>query len=81
MVFNRRNITVKPNVLSVSLNATVRSLALSTTYNTITESTHFVNRVSIYLYIYLSISLSGVRCSSVVKAFANGAMGRRIDPS
>ena len=24
---------------------------------------------------------SGVRCSSVVKAFAHGAMGRRIDPS
>ena len=24
---------------------------------------------------------SGARCSSVVKAFAYGAMGRRIDPS
>ena len=23
----------------------------------------------------------GVRCSSVVRAFAHGAMGRRIDPS
>ena len=24
---------------------------------------------------------TGVRCSSVVRAFAHGAMGRRIDPS
>ena len=24
---------------------------------------------------------SGARCSSVVRAFAHGAMGRRIDPS
>ena len=28
----------------------------------------------IYLY-------SGARCSSVVRAFAHGAMGRRIDPA
>ena len=26
-------------------------------------------------------SLRGARCSSVVRAFAHGAMGRRIDPS
>ena len=25
--------------------------------------------------------LSGARCSSVVRAFAHGAMGRQIDPS
>ena len=25
--------------------------------------------------------VSGARCSSVVRAFAHGAMGRRIDPS
>ena len=25
--------------------------------------------------------MSGVRCSSVVRAFAHDAMGRRIDPS
>ena len=25
--------------------------------------------------------LAGARCSSVVRAFAHGAMGRRIDPS
>ena len=25
--------------------------------------------------------LKGARCSSVVRAFAHGAMGRRIDPS
>ena len=29
----------------------------------------------------LSIHASGVRCSSVVRAFAHDAMGRRIDPS
>ena len=27
------------------------------------------------------IQLRGARCSSVVRAFAHGAMGRRIDPS
>ena len=26
------------------------------------------------------LSYLGVRCSSVVRAFAHGAMGRRIDP-
>ena len=29
----------------------------------------------------LSSGFSGARCSSVVRAFAHGAMGRRIDPS
>ena len=28
-----------------------------------------------------SITVKGARCSSVVRAFAHGAMGRRIDPS
>ena len=28
-----------------------------------------------------SILHGGARCSSVVRAFAHGAMGRRIDPS
>ena len=28
-----------------------------------------------------SFILQGARCSSVVRAFAHGAMGRRIDPS
>ena len=28
-----------------------------------------------------SISVQGARCSSVVRAFTHGAMGRRIDPS
>ena len=32
------------------------------------------------LYTYLLIH-PGARCSSVVRAFAHGAMGRRIDPS
>ena len=30
---------------------------------------------------YLASVESGARCSSVVRAFAHGAMGRRIDPS
>ena len=29
----------------------------------------------------LSLSGVGARCSAVVKAFAHGAMGRRVDPS
>ena len=29
----------------------------------------------------VSVSILGARCSSVVGAFAHGAMGRRIDPS
>ena len=33
-----------------------------------------------FLLICLSVSV-GARCSSVVRAFAYGAMGRRIDPS
>ena len=28
-----------------------------------------------------SVTTQGARCSSVVRAFAHGAMGRRIDPS
>ena len=36
-----------------------------------THSTHFI-------YSYMA---SGARCSSVVRAFAHGVMGRRIDPS
>ena len=31
--------------------------------------------------ISLLLLLQGARCSSVVRAFAHGAMGRRIDPS
>ena len=34
--------------------------------------------VCLYVCIYLFV---GARCSSVVRAFAHGAMGRRIDPS
>ena len=32
-------------------------------------------------YIFLCFSRNGARCSFVVRAFAHGAMGRRIDPS
>ena len=41
-----------------------------------------------YIYIFIGPYISlyiftkrGARCSSVVRAFAHGAMGRRIDPS
>ena len=36
-----------------------------------------VFRVCTWFYLILT----GARCSSVVRAFAHGAMGRRIDPS
>ena len=50
---------------------------------------HYDNRAEdafIYRFIYLfcycwSCYYRGARCSSVVRAFARGAMGRRIDPS
>ena len=35
----------------------------------------------IWLTVCLSLSFGGARCSSVVRAFAHGTMGRRIDPS
>ena len=42
----------------------------------------FVFRVAkVEVVCEISLSLSGARCSSVVKAFAHGAMDRRIDPS
>ena len=31
--------------------------------------------------LHLHYNLTGARCSSVVRAFAHGAMGRQIDPS
>ena len=39
-----------------------------------------------YFSVFLALgfyipSIYGARCSSVVRAFAHGAMGRRIDPS
>ena len=33
------------------------------------------------ILIFYFIEIRGARCSSVVRAFAHGAMGRRIDPS
>ena len=33
------------------------------------------------IIIIIIIIIIGARCSSVVRAFAHGAMGRRIDPS
>ena len=36
--------------------------------------------IEIMLYSVIS-KVEGARCSSVVRAFAHGAMGRRIDPS
>ena len=37
--------------------------------------------VCVYMCMGVSICVCGVRCSSVVKAFTHGAMGRQIDPS
>ena len=34
-----------------------------------------------YFILYFVGFTEGARCSSVVRAFAHGAMGRRIDPS
>ena len=34
-----------------------------------------------FIFCNLSSFIEGARCSSVVRAFAHGAMGRRIDPS
>ena len=34
-----------------------------------------------HLLVVIVSHLTGARCSSVVRAFAHGAMGRRIDPS
>ena len=35
----------------------------------------------ISVILHIVISFLGVRCSSVVRAFVHGVMGRRIDPS
>ena len=44
--------------------------------------------IYIYMYVYvmgwyvdISMHVKGARCSSVVRTFAHGAMGRRIEPS
>ena len=37
--------------------------------------------IIICLYSFVTFLLIGARCSSGVRAFAHGAMGRRIDPS
>ena len=31
--------------------------------------------------VYISLTLEGARCKGVVRAFAHGTMGRRIDPA
>ena len=38
-------------------------------------------RVSVTVTVIWHQSLPGARCSSVVRTFAHGALGRRIDPS
>ena len=49
----------------------VNAIFIKMTYN---YSMILYECTCIYLY-------SGARCSSVVRAFAHGAMGRRIDPA
>ena len=47
-----------------------------------TGGKHLANTLGVVPHSYLSSAIIvGVRCSSVVRAFAHGAMGRRIDPS
>ena len=37
--------------------------------------------ICMYECMYVCSTEEGVRCSSVVRTFANGAMGHRVDPS
>ena len=39
------------------------------------------NTFDMYVAVTIIMYICGARCSSVVRAFAHGAMGRRIDPS
>ena len=57
-------------------------------YSTIVEiHTSSLYLMTIVIFGFLSVlhdlphKIGGARCSSVVRAFAHGAMGRRIDPS
>ena len=52
------------------------------------EILHMIIKEAIFSTVFLQIWVGsyvfvplGARCSSVVRAFAHGAMGRRIDPS
>ena len=40
-----------------------------------------ISRVTVRNQLVVYVCVRGARCSSVVRAFAHGAMGRRIDPS
>ena len=51
-------------------------------YIVLTPNSRFVFRAGVSLNMHSFIQAAqGARCSSVVRAFAHGAMGRRIDPS
>ena len=55
-------------------------------FNSVYSFIHTYIHLSIHFYSFLSICQSsytfrGARCSSVVRALAHGAMGRRFDPS
>ena len=46
------------------------------------ERSHYIYIcVCVCVCVCVSHTFKGARCSSVVRAFAHGAMGRRIDPS
>ena len=49
--------------------------------NKVTTLLLFTNGLTSYYIYLLSVSPEGARCRSVVRAFAHGAMGRRINPS
>ena len=49
--------------------------------NTMVKLSFFFNFFFLITFVFTSNEDSGARCSSVVRAFAHVAMGRRIDPS
>ena len=60
-------------VIIITIRKIKKLILLSTTKNTnVYVCSYFVNYVSV---------VYGARCSSVVRVFAHGAMGRRVDPS
>ena len=71
--------------------STIRSVIKKTTFNNACRRLNFISlklKHDINQYLPLACIIygqeyihTGARCSSVVRAFAQGAMGRRIDPS
>ena len=65
-----------------SLNKYVFSITFNNCDANVTIDKSVYHFVSIILvFIHMILTQMGARCSSVVRAFAHGAMGHRIDPS